>query len=294
MPDPIPVFQVHGSTDDLFTFEEAKRMLLALRTMRPAYPIASYFGDIGHPRARNQRAEVDYALELIQAWLAYYLKNVGPAPQHVIHAAITQPAGGAFNPSNVITVPTYAALATDEIAHKFKTAALLVNPAGGAATGPQRDPLLEVAIKDAGELKPLAGQVPVPAVPDPTGATYDVSLQTLTGGTALLIAGQPTVEIKARTTGVRVQLNVRLLDVAPNGTMELITRGTYTVESPIVGAPLGKIDVTIPTAGNLWRVDPGHVIRLEIVNADTPYMRSSIVPSSTHIADVRLRLPVRN
>jgi pimeloyl-ACP methyl ester carboxylesterase len=293
-PEPIPVFQVQGVTDDLFTFEEAKRMLLALKAERPSYPIASYFGDIGHPRARNHPREVDYALELIRGWLAYYLKGSGAVPQHVIYAAITQPSGRTFDPSNVITVPTYADLATREIKHRFKTSALIVNPGSGGPSGPMRDPLLEVAVKQAGELQPLPGQAPLPAVPDPTAATYDVSVQSLTGGPPLLIAGQPSIALQASTTGVRVQLNVRLLDVSPKGTMELITRGTYTLESAIPDTPLGTIHVTIPTAGNLWRVDPGHVVRLEIVNVDAPYMRPSAVPSSTQISRVELRLPVRD
>jgi hypothetical protein len=44
----------------------------------------------------------------------------------------------------------------------------------------------------------------------------------------------------------------------------------------------------------MWRVETGHAIRLEIVNGDVPYMRPSIVPSSTEVSDVTLRLPIRN
>ena len=62
----VPAFQVQGLTDDLFPLPEAKRMLLALRTVDPLYPIASYFGDLGHPRASNKSAEVDYVLGLVE------------------------------------------------------------------------------------------------------------------------------------------------------------------------------------------------------------------------------------
>src|SRR5215210_5456348 len=89
--EPVPIFQVQGLTDDLFPLPEAKRMLLALQTVRPDYPIATYLGDIGHPRASNKTGEVDYVMGLIKAWLAFYLKGEGSEPEHIIHAAITRP-----------------------------------------------------------------------------------------------------------------------------------------------------------------------------------------------------------
>src|SRR5690349_13695954 len=107
----IPIFQVQGFTDDLFPLPEALRMLLALKTVDPAYPITSYFGDLGHPRATNRPAEVDYVLGLIEQWLAYYLKGEGSPPTG-IYAAITRPRGSAFSPSDVIPLATWQELAT--------------------------------------------------------------------------------------------------------------------------------------------------------------------------------------
>src|SRR4029453_12153799 len=49
----VSVFQIQGLTDDLFPLTEAKRMLLRLKDLASDYPIASYFGDLGHPRAGN-------------------------------------------------------------------------------------------------------------------------------------------------------------------------------------------------------------------------------------------------
>ncbi|HEU4746923.1 MAG TPA: alpha/beta fold hydrolase, partial [Gemmatimonadaceae bacterium] len=64
----VPIFQVQGFTDDLFPVPEAKRMLLALKSIDPGYPIVSYFGDLGHPRASNRPAEMRYVLDLIRSW----------------------------------------------------------------------------------------------------------------------------------------------------------------------------------------------------------------------------------
>ena len=85
-----------------------------------------------------------------------------------------------------------------------------------------------------------------------------------------------------------MQLNVRLLDVAPDGSKELITRGTFILESPAIDA-----DITIPTYGNVWQAAPDHTLRLEITNLDTPYIAPSRVPSVTDISQVQLVLPVR-
>jgi predicted acyl esterase len=104
----------------------------------------------------------------------------------------------------------------------------------------------------------------------------------------LLIAGQPAVSLRASTTAVRVQLNVRLIDVAPDGRQHLITRGTFMLQA----AP-GRSDIVIPTYGNVWEAPPDHALRLEITTLDSPYLAPSRVPSVTEISQVRLELPVR-
>jgi hypothetical protein len=89
-----------------------------------------------------------------------------------------------------------------------------------------------------------------------------------------------------------VQLNVRLYDVVGTD-KRLITRGTYTLQSAGNGLAIGEVDVTIPTYGNLWRAEPGHVLHLELTNVDSPYLTPSRVPSATTVTSVTLRIPVR-
>jgi len=284
----LPIFQVQGFTDDLFPLPEAKRMLLALRSIDPTYPIASYFGDIGHPRASNKPAEVDYVLGLLRQWLAYYLKGEGVAPPNVIYAALTRPRDEAFDPANVITVESWATLATGAVAKEFDTPAVLVNPLTNPLSGFFWDPLLMEAAR---ELKPLPA-APPSAIVTTSLATYSVPVSELSGSGPLLIAGQPTVIVQATVAAVRVQLNVRLLDVAPDQSRQLITRGTFTVDGA-GGAEIGTRELTIPTYGNLWRAEAGHTLQLEISNVDSPYITPSRLPSVTTISRVRLEIPVR-
>src|SRR5688572_29506832 len=242
----VPVFQVQGFTDDLFPLPEAKGMLDTLASVDPQYPIASYFGDIGHPRASNKAGEMEYMIGLVRNWFGYYLRGLGPAPTHGIRAAITRPREQAFNPADVISVPNYGALKTGEVSKNFEGTAVLVNPVTDPLRGFFWDPLVMEASR---ELRPLPVP-PAPAVvPDSLGV-FTVPVSELSGGRALLIAGQPVVSFRARPTALRVQLNVRLIDVAPNGTQQLITRGTVILQT----APgiLPVVPVVIPTYGNLW------------------------------------------
>jgi pimeloyl-ACP methyl ester carboxylesterase len=285
----IPVFMVQGFTDDLFPLPEAKRMLLALQTLDPAYPVAAYFGDIGHPRASNKPGEVEYVLGLIRPWLAYYLRGEGTAPPNVVYAALTRPRDEPFNPADVITVPTLGALSSGSVSARLDGTALLVNPATDPAGGFFWDPLV---MEGARELRPLPVPPESPLVPGSL-ATYDVPVAQLSGGGALVIAGQPTVGLHASTAAYRVQLDVRLFDVDAAGVKQLVTRGTYTLQSGTVGVPLGEVDVVIPTYGNLWRAEAGHTLRLELTNVDSPYITPSRVPSATTVTGVRLEIPVR-
>jgi len=86
---------------------------------------------------------------------------------------------------------------------------------------------------------------------------------------------------------------VRLFDVAPGGTKQLITRGTFTLDNGLVGEQENKVEIMIPTYGNMWQAPASHSLRLKITNVDSPYITPSRVPSVTVISKVRLEVPVR-
>ena len=284
----IPIFVAQGFTDDLFPVVEANRMIQALRSIDPAYPVAAYFGDIGHPRASNKTGEMDFVLGLIRGWLAFYVKGEGTQPPHVVYAARTRPRAEPFNATDVMIAPSLGALATSTVAKEFEETAVLVNPLTDPASGFFWDPII---MEGARELQPLPEPPESPHVPGSL-ATYDAPVAELRGGGPLVVAGLPTVTLHAVIVGLRVQLNVRLFDVDGNGRKQLITRGTYTVvrTSPF---PVSGVDVVIPTYGNFWSVPAGHTLRLEITNVDSPYITPSRLPSTTTISGVKLDIPVR-
>ncbi|NUO63262.1 MAG: alpha/beta fold hydrolase [Gemmatimonadaceae bacterium] len=287
-PARVPVFMVQGFTDDLFPLPEAKRMLLALQTIDPAYPVTAYFGDIGHPRASNKPGEIDYVLGLIERWLGYYLKGVG-APPAGVYAALTRPRSEPFDAANVISVPTLGALSTSTVTKRFPGAATLVNPLTDPVSGFFWDPLV---MEGAEQLEPLPAPPESPTVPGSL-ATYIVPVADLSGGGALTIAGQPLVSLHVATAAYRVQLDARLFDVDAGGTKQLVTRGTYTIDSGSPTTPIDVTTITIPLYGNYWRAETGHTLRLELTNVDSPYIAPSRVPSVTTVNQVQLSIPVR-
>jgi hypothetical protein len=277
----IPVFQVQGFTDDLFPLPEAKRMLLALQSVVPDYPITSYFGDLGHPRARNDPAEEDYVLGLIEPWLAYYLKGQGTAPTPTIYMSRTDET---FNASHVVNVGSWGQINTGLLSHKWPAAPLpLINPVTFVGSGVRWDPFVDYS----GE--PLNPYLATPPASDVVEG--NVFQYRFTPGGAITIAGQPVVNLHAVVTGHRVQLNVRLFDDDVSS-RRLITRGTVTVDAGSA-VNIGARTIQIPTYGNFWYVPAGHSILLELTNVDSPYITPSREPSSTVVNKVTLTIPTR-
>lgn len=283
----LPIFAVQGFTDDLFPIREAVRMYDALRAIDAAYPIALYLGDVGHPRAVNKTGEVDYLFVRVREWLRWYLSGSGTQPPLDVQAAITRAADVAFSSADVIRVPTCADLSTANVTARFRRAQVITfDPAN--RSGFQWDPLLLAA---CGQLDPCPPAPPSLDVPGDVAA-YEVAVSSFTDG-SLLVAGEPTVTLWALSLSHRVQLDVRMLDVSPEGVRRLVTRGTFTVDTGIPGRPIGARRVAIPTFGNLWEVPAGHTLRFEVTNVDAPYLRPSLVPSVTLLINVEVSVPVR-
>jgi predicted acyl esterase len=159
------------------------------------------------------------------------------------------------------------------------------NPANFSGT--QWDPILQ-----AGETGFQSTPAPPPDEVPGDVAVYESSAAAITQGK--LIAGEPVVTLTASTAAYREELNVRLFDVRPDGSKYLITRGTYTLDTGTPTAPIGTVQVVIPTYGDVWQVlGSTDTIRLEVTNVDSPYIEPSRVPSVTTLTGVSLFLPLR-
>jgi predicted acyl esterase len=290
----IPIYLAQGWTDDLFPVGETLRIYETLKAIDPNYPVALYFGDVGHPRARNKPEEVDFVIDQVVDWARWFLKSEGVQPALDVQSAITRSKTTPFNPADVVRVPTYDDLTTDEITYSFAKSQvpqfLTFNPANvGGATW---DPFVMLGSE---ELEYFPQDVPSVFVPGDV-AVYEVPVAELSGGAPLLLAGEPAITFtinQVAPTGYRVQLNVRMFELRPDGSKTIITRGTYTVESDNPPLPVNRETVTIPTYGNMYELQPDGILRLEITNVDSPYIAPSKVPSVSLVTKVKMRLPIR-
>jgi predicted acyl esterase len=99
------------------------------------------------------------------------------------------------------------------------------------------------------------------------------------------------VDVPYVFTGQTGQLDARVWDVAPSGQTLLVSRGAYRVDVPGFDAAAGTL--RLPLFGNHWMLQPGHRVRLDLTQADQPFLRPSNPPSSLTFTNPRLVLPTR-
>jgi uncharacterized protein len=102
------------------------------------------------------------------------------------------------------------------------------------------------------------------------------------------LLGEPALHLEATIVGVDAEINTRLWDVAPDGTMTLVTRGAYRFN----GAP-GFVSIDTALQGNGWTFIQRHSIRLEVTQNDAPYLRTDNLPSAITYSGLTLTLPIR-
>ena len=88
------------------------------------------------------------------------------------------------------------------------------------------------------------------------------------------ILGMPRVRLRVAHPGPGATVAVKLADVAPDGSSQLVTRGSLSLAhrasstQPIAFA--GEADIEIELQATGWRFDAGHRIRLAVAGSDWP------------------------
>lgn len=266
----VPVYQIQGLTDPLFGPVQGLQMRNHVKKWNSAYPIKSFFGDIGHSNASNP-ADVWAAANAIgNAFFDYYLKGRGSKPAFDVTTTTT-----VCNPDQsrqTFVAPSWAALSSRKVVLSSAIPQVTSHAAAGTE-GVNTDPLTKRGC--------LRSQVV-----EGTGvAAWNFAL-----AAPYTLVGQPSLTVNFVTTGPDAELNVRLWDVAPDGTNQtLVSRGTYRH----LGTAGSANQVTFQIMANTWQFQPGHSLRLEVTGNDAPFYQTSNVPAVTTISSVALSLPVR-
>lgn len=268
----VPVYQVQGTTDPLFPAIHAVQMRAKLLAADPRWPITSFFADVGHDNARNDRDAWDRAhAEAASLFDAVLLgRGSRPAPR-VTLATTTCEAGRS---PRYLVADTWAALAPAR-----RTFASSESRTTTSASVARASLVVDPLVGGAGCRRIPAGQE--------AGAHW-----TFPVGGAITLAGQPAVRLEARFVGTDAALALRLWDVAPSGESTLISRGVYRWVAPSRLSPeLGRQTIVTHMSANGWDLAAGHSVRLEVLGNAAPELQASALPFGVTIDRVELSLP---
>lgn len=278
---PAPLLISSGFTDDLFPVNEATRFYNRTRAQYPDTPLALFFGSFGHARGQNKGNTVAALQDLEDDWVAYYLKGEGTEPASNV-TTFTQTCPDGDPAAGPYTAPDWASIAPGELRLVNDDGVGQTVDAGGGdtAVGAAFNPLGATACTTAdGDQEPGTANYEFPPAP--------------AGGYTVM--GATTVIAEIALPGDNSQVAARLVDVSPDGTTKtLVERGLWRPENS--GYQVFQL------FANGWKVEAGHVLRLELLPRDaaqttpggflTNYARPSNGQQSAFIENIDVRVPV--
>jgi dienelactone hydrolase len=272
----VAVFSIQGWSDDLFPAVESFRMFKYLKRLDPRWPVEVALADVGHSRAQNKPETWHRLNAQAFQWLQSNI-NRSHEQQTTVSSEPTLCSDDA--PAQRLTATTPEGLANGQLSIRFPGGAT-ANHAGladpnGPATDAISGPILQPGQCRHSTGTPAVGGHTVYSAPLANTRTY-VGIGTVALPSYTLL-GAPDAAI----------LSARLFDVAPDGTELLMTRGAYRLDT----AGAGMLE--LPLYGNHWRLRPGHRIRLDLTQVDSPTYRLSTAPSTIAFPSATLTLPTR-
>ncbi len=277
---PAPLLISNGFTDDLFPVNEATRFYNRTRAQYPDSPLALFFGSFGHARGQNKGNTVAALADLEDDWIAYYLKGAGTKPESNV-TTWTQTCPSGDPAAGPYTAPDWASIAPGELRLQDSGAQTVAADGGDTAVGLTFNPL------SSGDACATADGA------EETGtANYEFPAAPAGGYTVM---GATTVIADISLPGDNSQIAARLVDVSPDGTTKtLVERGLWRPENS--GYQVFQL------FANGWKVEEGHVLRLELLPRDsgqtTPggflnnFGRPSNGQQPATIGSVDVRVPV--
>ncbi len=273
---PAPSIMENGWNDDLFPADETVRYYNKVRSVYPNQAIKIFDLDLGHnPRSATTVSTGDIAKfqNAQNKWFKYFVKGEGTEPSEA-HGGVTaiasfcpQTAGGS---GTEYTAPNWASLAKGEVRLSSAEEQTISSP--GTAPASAFTSGTVCTTQAAGD--------------NATAATYKLPAAPASGFTVL---GSSTVVAELSTPGANDQVIARLYDVnvPGGGAQQLIGRAIYRPLSP--GGGFTKQIFQLHPQD--WNVASGHVLKLELLTADSTYARTSSSPHAVQVKNLELRVP---
>ncbi len=273
----VAVFSIQGWTDDLFPAVESFRMFKLLKRLDPNWPVEVALADVGHSRAQNKPETWHRLNNQAFQWLQAHIN--GSHEQRTTVSSEVTLCGGS-SPRQRLVGRTPEDLANGVLTLDYPTPGNSVSPLAAAdPNGPGTDA--------------IAGPIRQPGEPcrhseGPALGGYTAYSAPLTRTETYVGLGHVDVPYVWVGAGSGM-LAARVFDAAPDGKELLVTRGVYRLQ----GDPQTET-IRLPLYGNHWRLEPGHRVRLDLTQVDTPTYRPSSVPSSMQFPrGATLVLPTR-
>lgn len=271
----VAIFSISGWTDDLFPPVESFRQFKYLKSLDPLWPVDVAVADVGHPRAQNPPSEWQRLNSQAWTFLGGQIGGSHRQPTSVTSLPTVCPPQPGTSNTEELAAATPEELAHGSLTVHYSTAGLLRNP----KTTPNEDPDNLATDPVTGF---LAGTPPCRASVT-QGKFFDTTAR-YTGFSSPLdqartLLGLGRVHLTFKLTGATTAtLNARVWDVAPGGSAQLVTRGTYRIDFPAYDTLTRTID--LPLFGNQWGFVAGHAIRLDLTQVDSP----TFLPSNSAAA----------
>lgn len=268
---PAPVFANASWADDLTTPTEILRWRNVVKTRWPGAEVDVLLSDgAGHPRAAIGGVTPGLA-GLQRTFWDRHLRGIDGEPVGV--RTFTQGCNGSpvLGP---FATRTWAEQHPGEVRLR-DGAARTVTSAGDPVLGAVTDPIANIGTGSC---------VSAQADDAFTAATFRTSAAPAGGWTVM---GSATVVARIAAEGEATQLALRLWDVGTDGRQTLMARLAYR---PRLGDTRPQVLQLHPVG---WHVAEGHRVKLELLGADSPYVRASNGAFTLGVSDLELRLPVR-
>ena len=286
----VAVFSIQGWTDDLFEAVESFRMFKYLKRLDPRWPVEVEVADIGHSRAQNKPEQWQRLNRRAWQWMQANINGSQEQETTVSSQPTLCPNDGEPDRNDLaaerLTARTPESLANGTLSIGFSGGKTLTNASGlDDRDNTRTDPIaggIDSALTGGGgpcrtsENQPSSTRYTGLSEPLPSHRTY---------------VGLGHVSIPYTYTGTAGTIATRVWDVAPNGDTLLMTRGVYRLNAPGDDSTAGTLRV--PLYGNHWPLKPGHRIRIDLQEADTPTFRLNNTPNTFSFKDPTLVLPTR-
>jgi hypothetical protein len=292
------IFAIQGWTDDLFPAVEDFRQYKYLTKLDPRWPVEVEMADIGHPRAQNKSATWRRLNQRAFGFMSSQIRgshetipNVSSEP--TVCANDGDPDQGSNGqrpdekaPAQRLTARTPEGLSGGFLSAAFPGGTLLPASGSGDPDGLASDPVSRLLFEQAlpgpcaqSQADTWPGRYTAVSAPLRDASTY-------VGLGKVSLPGYALTESDGAAT-----VNARVWDVPPDGKPTLLmTRGTYRL-SDFYDEHTG--DLELPLFGNHWRLEPGHRVRLDLMQVDEPFLLRSKVPDTFSFTGATLTLPTR-